>query len=810
MPLSLANLVRVLPETFPDSGRSTLCNAKVVQITDNTVDFLSLPDEFNPDTFSFSLDADEAATLTVITQEEVEAASTIWHRQYVAFADPSSGCWLHGQVNGLAYPAMPQIRVATTAGVRTVLLGDDDAPVMTVFPVVAILLQKTRIQANVAGVSDVNRRARLALPAGGTMTALELTNLHHLLYSRVAAEEVDTADSINDLHEVVPNIPNMLQGLVAIEEIPSPGVVCAIANPYTGCLNMSTILHVVLQVFYVGRDLPAELVGSVGQRFCEDPRTPQPENVVIVPRAQRHGQTPTAAVAITTDVQASATDVAVPTSQSTITPPDTVTLPQGYLSPRLRPQIAEVETTPQPFHLRIGATAPAPTATFRPSTEAPLAQVPLSLSPLPRTFAQRATQQPPAAPVAAVDHHLQFDKAQLQQFMTQPPPTVLAGFASYRATEDDLLQASLDHAQAFMASHRHKQRKILSLTLEEAWEAYDYINKDVKLFKVTQDEFEFHWWLSSQEFRTKTPNQFLNDCMARFPAFSITPHPAVLMFHYRLAFGSGQLSLWHFRKTSSSQLETWNAKDPISLTVFPAKSTPPVAQSFDTITELRDALSNIHKVACFYGSATYQQFTHAAKHFLDQGLDQADLTDADAKDLLRWFNLQFQSFSAALYLDIQQHRVPPQHIVAFHCFDTTSSRYSDLLLKLQIQRTSRMTTAIQAQVAEQVASAMGSSVPRHVVHQRNQPSGFRNPSQGNNVPGPMPPATMRAVPKHDGLPCCLRALTTRGCVARVTNGRCGSGALQKAHFVPSNLPGPVKSWMINEKKWTLRPEHSNL
>ena len=230
MPLSLANLVRVLPETFPDSGRSTLCNAKVVQMTDNTVDFLSLPDEFNPDTFSFSLDADEAATLTVITQEEVEAASTIWHRQYVAFADPSSGCWLHGQVNGLAYPTMPQIRVATTAGVKTVLLGDDDAPVMTVFPVVAILLQKTRIQANVAGVSDVNRRARLALPAGGTMTALELTNLHHLLYSRVAAEEVDTADSINDLHEVVPNIPNMMQGLVAIEEIPSPGVVCALGG----------------------------------------------------------------------------------------------------------------------------------------------------------------------------------------------------------------------------------------------------------------------------------------------------------------------------------------------------------------------------------------------------------------------------------------------------------------------------------------------------------------------------------------------------------------------------------------------------
>ncbi len=91
-----------MPETLPNSGRSTLCNAKEVGMG-KSVEFLSLANEFNPDTFTFSMEADEAETLMIIAQEEVEAASTIWHRQFVAFADSSSGQWLHGQVNGLAF-----------------------------------------------------------------------------------------------------------------------------------------------------------------------------------------------------------------------------------------------------------------------------------------------------------------------------------------------------------------------------------------------------------------------------------------------------------------------------------------------------------------------------------------------------------------------------------------------------------------------------------------------------------------------------------------------------------------------------------
>ena len=112
-----------------------------MRITES-VDFLSLAGEFNSDTFAFLLDIDEAETLTVITQEEVEAASAIWHRQHVTFADASSGQWLHGQANSLAYPLIPQLLVTIPSGTKVVFLGNDDLPVITVFPVVAILLRQ--------------------------------------------------------------------------------------------------------------------------------------------------------------------------------------------------------------------------------------------------------------------------------------------------------------------------------------------------------------------------------------------------------------------------------------------------------------------------------------------------------------------------------------------------------------------------------------------------------------------------------------------------------------------------------------------
>ena len=787
MTLTVGTLVRVLPEALPDSGRSTLCNARVVS-TGDSVTFLSLTDEFNPDSFSFTLEADEANALPRITQEEVEAASTIWHRQFVVFAEASSGRWVHGQVYGLVFPLLPQVQVATAFGMKTVLLGDDDLPIMTVFPVVAILLRFSRFHANVPGIYESNRRAQLALPQAVTSKSpSELEDLHRLVFSRVTGDDTSQPDEV--VEAAVPNVPDILHDLVSTREIPSPAEVCVIINPYTGQPNHSTVLHVVLQVHFSGRDLPKELINCIGQRFSEDPRSTQPNNIVIVPRHQLHNQT-------------TSTDSEIPLLNQPAVP-DTLTLPEGYLSPRSR-ITSSVDNTPPipttPFHLHLMNPPPSQVASFRPSntinSTAPI------LSEVPPIF-------PSTTPEFVSDANERLHNIQdLRQFVTNPPPAMLSAVPSYRSAEIDLTQASIIQAQEFMLQHRRQQRDTSTLTLDEAWEAYDTTPKVTKMFKVSKDEFEFHWWLSSHQYRGLTPTQFLTDCMARFPVFTIIPHPAVLMFHFRLAFGSGQLSLWHFRKASQFQLETWNDREPLSLTTFPAKLTPPAAQQFQTLAELRDALTNIHKVACFYGSATYQQFTHAAKHFFDHSLEKTQLTDADVNDLLRWYNLQFQEFATTLYMDIHQHRAPPLHVVSFHCFDTSSSKYADLLLNLQGQRTLRMHDTIRSQVAEQVIAALGTSAQ----YGASIPSAETSRPRGNRQhnPSAMPQHLQRAIPKQRGVSCCLRALTTQGCLSRLVGDRCGSGSLRKAHFVPTSLPADVKAWMVNIKHWTIKPELANL
>ena len=59
-------------------------------------------------------------------------------------------------------------------------------------------------------------------------------------------------------------------------------------------------------------------------------------------------------------------------------------------------------------------------------------------------------------------------------------------------------------------------------------------------------------------FRTLHPTHCLADMVSKLPSFNIVPHPGVCMFIYRLAFGSGQLSLWHFHRVEGEALRTLN------------------------------------------------------------------------------------------------------------------------------------------------------------------------------------------------------------------------------------------------------------
>ena len=232
----------------------------------------------------------------------------------------------------------------------------------------------------------------------------------------------------------------------------------------------------------------------------------------------------------------------------------------------------------------------------------------------------------------------------LAAYMRQVP----TGFHNRRfdnSFSSSIAAASLPSAADFMATHRqpignpsatHRQRirQQQLLTLDECWALYASKSKDAKYFTVSKDEFEFHWWITAQQFRDKQPAQFLTDCIATVTEFFMIPHPGVLMFTYRLAFGTGQLSLWHFRKVSDITIRTWNDVERVSLTTFPAKLLPPAVDTLKSIRELQDALTNFQTFANYYGSASLQQFAHAACGFLDAGLHQLHVNDSDACTLL--------------------------------------------------------------------------------------------------------------------------------------------------------------------------------
>ena len=93
--LRVGDAVRILPETFPDSGRSTVCNARVIKFDekDEMVALQSIEDEFSPDSFPFVLPVEKVLSLPRVDVEEIKARSTLWHRQHVVYVHRETRTW---------------------------------------------------------------------------------------------------------------------------------------------------------------------------------------------------------------------------------------------------------------------------------------------------------------------------------------------------------------------------------------------------------------------------------------------------------------------------------------------------------------------------------------------------------------------------------------------------------------------------------------------------------------------------------------------------------------------------------------------
>ena len=752
------DLVRLLPEHVPNARRSTLMNGRVLAINEHAYTIKNFIDEFTTEESTFNISLHVGRSLQVISQEEVDTASTCWDRQHVAFVESSTQTWCYGQVDALAFPTLPQIKVATTFGSKTVGLGDEEAPVVPVYPVIATLLAQSRFR---FVTPPGSKKTQKTLGVQFSYTLQQLEDMHRKLYDRVMGED-DDADVIvsppDDL-ETQPNIPDILRGILVDKDMPLPGDVRAFVNPYNGHINKARVIHVVLHTHYQGKEIPSPLQASIGVDFCADPRVQQP---LSTPPARPRSASVARITSLTATDSLSQLPVPILATQSL----------DQYHSALAHDNQPEMES----FLASSGNAVPL-----------------VNAHQLPPTPVDNWSR--PSVPLQST---LPVNIENLASFMRQVP----SGFQSNEFDDNyksSLANASLHSAVEFMATHRQRIRETALLTLDDCWAAYSNMSKDAKYFTVSNDEFEFHWWITAARFRSKQPAQFLTDCIATVPQFFMLPHPGVMMFVYRLAFGSGQLSVWHFRKVSELELKHWNDTSRLSLTVFPAKLLPPPAGTFKSIRDLQDALTNILTFASYYGSASFQQFAHAAKTFLDTGIRQLQVTDLDTPTLLEWFDDQFQFFTMELFLDIQQHRDPPRHVVAHYCFDTSGTKFSTLLLRMHASRSTGgvdMRSEIRLQVQAELAASRSAGK-------------WKNKQEGSGPLAPMPDNLQRLVPKHEGKPCCLRALCKQGCRSKLDNGTCGFGSLKKLHFAPEKLDNALAQWA--SKRWGgFKSEHAHL
>ena len=196
--------------------------------------------------------------------------------------------------------------------------------------------------------------------------------------------------------------------------------------------------------------------------------------------------------------------------------------------------------------------------------------------------------------------------------------------------------------------------------------------------------------------------------------------------------------------------------------------------SFFSIRDLQDALTNFQSVANYCGSASLQQFAHAARGFLDTGPRQLHMVDSDASTLLQWYDNQFQHFWTELFLYMQQHRDPPRHVVTHDYFDPSGTRFNTLLLRLSSARS-----------LASLPSSLDVKAEIHAQNQADLASNSRKPQRVekrgvNNTPvPPMPKNVQRLIPKQKAVPCCLRALWKTGHNSKLKDDHCGSSTFKK-------------------------------
>ena len=236
----------------------------------------------------------------------------------------------------------------------------------------------------------------------------------------------------------------------------------------------------VLQAHYLGHALPPVLRGCVGSTFCEDPKHPAKEKGVVLTRCMEPAQSeslmgslqdvnqtgelqgfssaPNAELndATTSQIKRASLPVGHTT---TVSVPDTTTLPSGYTSPPKDPVAHTQEKIP--FHLQMSESLPPGVQKFRsnePATPTAVSQPhPSRWTTTTEALHQGPTMYPAGTPTRTHrDNRNSADHNALYCFMQRPPPTTAHDIYNNRT---HLAVAVLNEAAAFMRDHRACNRQ---------------------------------------------------------------------------------------------------------------------------------------------------------------------------------------------------------------------------------------------------------------------------------------------------------------------------------------------------------------
>lgn len=349
------------------------------------------------------------------------------------------------------------------------------------------------------------------------------------------------------------------------------------------------------------------------------------------------------------------------------------------------------------------------------------------------------------------------------------PPSVVDNHGGFPANNRDTLPEA-GEAAVFRSVQGAMRLASAAKSLPEYMAQFQALPKAANPMQFAPTQVEAHWWICSPRWQSVMPLEFLSAAQSA-KIYLFIPHPGIFTCLFDFRFGSGLLSLDHFLPIDLHQRNTWNDKLRLATNHFPKSLTPPSPRRrCNSMSDVCEAIKGVSVFANAFGSPSLLRFVSAAESFASHFRYNQELMASDVDQVVLWLNQRFEEFGHALLADVQHCTGIVRHLQCEHSFLPSNKPHDELLHSILLARTK----------VSRAVSAMSPS--------------DEQPPQRKKLRPTMSHDVMKAIPVVDGLPCCLRWLSQRGCSKADDGGICtGHGQQRRRHVFPTSLPAVVRA-----------------